>query len=151
MPIRRKSGNLLKAPRIYLFILYLSNKVDYICLYPKSVEYYGHSNKVQFLPSSDCVDTAIWMHYMDATKRLEKKLDGNNTRIMGTILNKSWRQHPTKQQLYSHLPPVTKAIEVRRTRRAGNCWRSRDELWTPSHGRAKAGRPARTYTQQLRV
>ena len=42
-----------------------------------------------------------------------------------------------------------------RTRHAGHCWRSRDELisdgllWTPSHGRAKAGRPARTYIQQL--
>ena len=38
---------------------------------------------------------------------------------------------------------------------AGHCWRSRDELisdillWTPSHGRAKAVRPARTYIQQL--
>ena len=35
------------------------------------------------------------------------------------------------------------------------CWRSRDELindvllWTPSHGRAKAERPARNYIQQL--
>ena len=35
------------------------------------------------------------------------------------------------------------------------CWRSRDELirdvllWTPTHGHAKAGRPARTYIQQL--
>ena len=34
-------------------------------------------------------------------------------------------------------------------------WRSRDELiidvlqWTPSHGRAKAGRLARTYIKQL--
>ena len=48
-----------------------------------------------------------------------------------------------------------KAIKVRRTRHAGHCWRRRDELisdvlqWTPSHGRAKAGRPARTYIQQL--
>ena len=56
------------------------------------------------------------------TKRLEKKLDGNYTR---------------------------------RTRHAGHCWRSRDELirdvllWTPTHGRAKTGRPARTYIQQL--
>ena len=38
---------------------------------------------------------------------------------------------------------------------AGHCWRSRDELirdvllWIPTHGRAKAGRPARTYIQQL--
>ena len=34
------------------------------------------------------------------TKRLEKKLDDNFTRMLRAILNKSWRQHPTKQQLY---------------------------------------------------
>ena len=62
---------------------------------------------------------------------------------------------PTKQQLYGHLPPITKTIQIRRTRHVGHCWRSRDKLisdallWTPSHGRAKAGRPARTYIQQL--
>ena len=88
------------------------------------------------------------------TKRMEKKLDGNNTRILRAILNKSWRQHLTKQQLYGHLPPITKTIQVKRTRHAGH-WRSRDELisdvllWTLSHSRAKAGRPARTYIQQL--
>ena len=89
------------------------------------------------------------------TKRLEKKLDGNYTRMLRAILNKSWRQHPTRHQLYGHLPPIMKTIQVRRTRHAGHCWRSRDELirdvllWTPTHGRAKAGRPARTYIQQL--
>ena len=89
------------------------------------------------------------------TKRMEKKLNGNYTRMLRAILNKPWRQHLTKQQLYGHLPPITKTIQVRRTRHAGHCWRSRDELisdillWTPSHGRAKAGRPARTYIQQL--
>ena len=52
-------------------------------------------------------------------------------------------------------PYPTKTIQVRRTRHAGHCWRSRDELirdvllWIPTHGRAKAGRPARTYIQQL--
>ena len=61
-------------------------------------------------------------------KRLEKKLDGNYARMLRTILNKSWRQHPTKHQLYGHLPPITKTIQVRRTRHAGHCWRSRDEL-----------------------
>ena len=84
------------------------------------------------------------------TKRLEKKLDGIYTRMLRAILNKSSRQHPTRHQLYGHLPPITKTIQVRRTRYAGHCWRSRDELisdvllWTPAHGRAKAGRPART-------
>ena len=89
------------------------------------------------------------------TKRLEKKLDGNYTRMLRAILNKSWQQHPTRDQLYGHLPPITKTIQVRRTRHAGHCWRSWDELirdvllWIPTHGRAKAGRPARTYIQQL--
>ena len=87
-------------------------------------------------------------------------------------INKFWRQHPTKHQLYGHLPPITKTIQVRRTKHAGHCWRSRDELisalisgpplmaeqrrahkcnhkWTPTYGRAKPGRPARTYIQQL--
>ena len=65
------------------------------------------------------------------------------------------RQHPTKHQLYSHLPPITKTIKVRRTRHTGHYWRSRDELisdvllWTPSYGQEKAGRPAWTYIQQL--
>ena len=36
------------------------------------------------------------------TKRLEKKLDGNYTRMLRAILNKSWRQHPTRRQLYGH-------------------------------------------------
>ena len=50
---------------------------------------------------------------------------------------------------------TTKTIQVRRTRYAGLCWRSKDELisdvflWTPSHGRAKAAQPARIYIQQL--
>ena len=75
--------------------------------------------------------------------------------MLWAILNKSWRQHPTRHQLYGHLPRITKTIQVRRTRHAGHCWRSRDELisdvllWTPTYGWAKAGRPARTYILQL--
>ena len=60
------------------------------------------------------------------TKRLKKKLDGNYTRMLWAILNKSWWQHPTRHQLYGHLPPIMKTIQVRRTRHAGHCWRSRD-------------------------
>ena len=44
------------------------------------------------------------------TKRIEKKLDGNYTRILRAVLNKFRRQHPTKRQLYGHLPPFTKSI-----------------------------------------
>ena len=55
-------------------------------------------------------------------KRLEKKLDGNITRMLRAILNKSWRQHPTRHQLYGHISPITKTIQVRRTRHAGHYW-----------------------------
>ena len=85
-------------------------------------------------------------------KRLEKKLDGNYTRMLRAILNKSWRQHPTMHQLYGHLPPITKTVQVRRNRHSGHSWRSRDELISdvlllnPTYGRAKAGR---TYIQHL--
>ena len=88
------------------------------------------------------------------TKRLKKKLNGNYTRMLRAILNKSLRQHPTRHQLYGHLPPITKTIQVRRTRHAGHCLRSKDELisdvllWTTAYGQAKAG-PDRTYIQQL--
>ena len=90
------------------------------------------------------------------TEQLEKNLDGNYTRMLRAILNRSWRQHPTKQQPNGHLPPIMKTIQIRWTKHAGgHCWRSRDKLisdvllWTPSHGQAKAGRPARTYILQL--
>ena len=102
-------------------------------------------NETQFLPDT------TWMR----TKRLEKKLDGNYRRMLRAILNKSWRRHPTKHQLYGHLPPITKTIQVKRTRHAGHCWRSRDELisdvllWISTCGRTKAGRLARTYIQLL--
>ena len=40
------------------------------------------------------------------TIRLEKKLDGNYIRMLRAILNRSWPQHPTRRQLYGHLPPI---------------------------------------------
>ena len=89
------------------------------------------------------------------TKRLEKMLDGNYTRMLREILNKSWRQYPIRHKLYGHLPPIKKTIQVRRARYAGHYWRSKDELisdvllWTPTYDRAKAGQPGRTYIQQL--
>ena len=58
---------------------------------------------------------------------MEKKLDDNYIRMLQVILNKSWRQHPTKQQLYGHLPEIKKTIQIRRTRQAGHCWRRKDK------------------------
>ena len=89
------------------------------------------------------------------TTWLLTKLDDNYTRMLRALLNKSWRQNHTKQQLYGHLPSITNTIQVRRTRHARHCRRSKNELIsdvvleTPSYGRATVGRPARAYIQQL--
>ena len=44
---------------------------------------------------------------------IKKKLDRDCTRILRAILNKSWKQHPSKPRLYGHLPPITKIIQIR--------------------------------------
>ena len=92
------------------------------------------------------------------TKRLEKKLHGNYTRMLRAILNKSWQQHPTRHQLYGHLPPITKTIQVRRTRHAGYYWRSRDELirdvllWIPTEAAQKQDdQLERTFSSYVRI
>ncbi len=94
-------------------------------------------DKLSIIWKSDLTDKmkrSTWTQ----TKRLEKKVDGNYTRMLRAILNKFLRQHPTQHQLYDHLPPITKTLQVRRIKHAGYCWRSIDELicdvllWTPS-------------------
>ena len=70
------------------------------------------------------------------------------------FLKKSWNQHPTKQQLYDHLTPVWKTIQVRQRRHVEHSWRSQEKLtsdvllWTPKHGCACVGWPVRTYLHQ---
>ena len=51
---------------------------------------------------------------------MEKKLDGNYSRMRRAILNKSWRQHSTKEQLYGNPPHITKTIKAKQTRHAGH-------------------------------
>ena len=65
------------------------------------------------------------------TKLMEKKSYGNCPGMLRAILNESWNQHPTKQQLHGHLPPISKDIQIRQTRHAGYYWRSKDELRHP--------------------
>ena len=52
------------------------------------------------------------------TKRLEKKLDGNYTNILRSVLNK---------QMYGHLIPIADTIQFA-IRHAGHCWRYNDDL-----------------------
>ena len=92
------------------------------------------------------------------TKWLKKKLDGNYTRMLWAILNKSWRQHPTRHQVYSYLPPIMKTTQVRQAIHARHCWRSKDELvsdvllWTPHMAEQKQDNQLKhTYSSYVRI
>ena len=180
MPVQKKSGNILKAPRICF-----NQRVDISTLIGgplKSVDMFtnlGSSvsstendinsrlawtaiNRLPVIWKSDLYNkikrnffqpavVSILLHGCTTwilTKHMEKKLDGNYTGLQPAVLNNSWRQHPTIQQLYGLLTPITETIEVRRTRHAGHSWRSGDELisdvflLTSPHERAKVEWPA---------
>ena len=85
------------------------------------------------------------MHYLNANKTAGEKARRQLRMNAASNIEQVLEAHPTKHQLYGHLPPMTKTIQVRRTRNAGHCWRSRDKfisdvlLWTPTYGQAKAG------------
>ena len=90
-----------------------------------------------------------WIHSWSTTKFKWNAWEIGNHTHTHTHIHTHTRTHShTHKYIYIY-------IQVRRTRHAGHCWRSRDELirdvllWIPTHGRAKAGRPARTYIQQL--
>ena len=91
----------------------------------------------------------------DLVRHLEKKLDGIYTRMSCTVLNKSSKQHPTKQHLYGYLPPVSQTIWVRWTRHLGKWRQSKEEFikeilpWTHTHEPTYVGWPGKTYLSTL--
>ena len=71
------------------------------------------------------------------------------TRMLQALQNKSWKQYSTEQQLYRHLPCISKTIQM------GHCCRRKDKLIsdvarrTPSHGRVSVSRRTKTYLPQF--
>jgi len=50
------------------------------------------------------------------------------SKVLRSALNLSWRQHPTKQQLYGPIPPLTSILRKRKICFVGHCWRAKQEL-----------------------
>ena len=132
-------------------VIYL-NTVIWFQVFPSNTNNYMVSSNYFNLITVIYLNTVIWFQVFPSNTN-NYMVSSNYFDLI--ILNKSWRHHPTRHQLYGHLSPITKTIQVRRTSHTGHCWGSKDEcisdalLWTPTYGRAKVGRPARTYIQQL--
>ena len=46
-------------------------------------------------------------------RRLVRRLECLHLKILKKKQSLAWQQHPTRHQLYGHLPPITKTIQVR--------------------------------------
>ena len=101
------------------------------------------------IPGSGHIDTAIWVHYMDSNKmageearrQLHKNAANNLEQVLVATPHKTPTVRPpaSYHENYSSYTNQTRRDEL-----------IRDVLlWTPTHGRAKARRPVRTYIQQL--
>ena len=88
--------------------------------------------------------------------KMRNTLDGSYTRILRAVLEISWKDHKTKDELHGNLPKITDTLKIRRLRFVGHCWGRKDELiselllWQPKHGARNRGIPAATYIDQLR-
>ena len=109
----------------------------------------SEKNKAQFFPSN--VNIAAWMYHTDADKaygekawwQLHKNAASCIEQVLGAVSHKAESvQTPTT---------ISKNIQIRLTRYAAHCWRSRDELishvlsWKPSHRGSRVGWLARAY------
>ena len=72
--------------------------IDWLAIDHMKVRLTG-KNKTPFSPVVVVSLLLFGCTTLTVTKCIEKKLEGNCTRILKAILNKSWDQHPTNQQL----------------------------------------------------
>ena len=56
------------------------------------------------------------------TKALDKRLNGNYTRMLRAILNRSWKDHPNNKEIYGNIPDICTSIRQQRLRFSGHCW-----------------------------
>ena len=97
VPKRKKPGNLFNDPRM-LSIIWKSDLTDKM--------------KRSFFQAAVTSILLYGCTTWTLTKRLEKKLDGNYTRMLRAILNKSWQQHPQDTNCTATCPLSRKLFKL---------------------------------------
>ena len=62
------------------------------------------------------------------TIALEQRLNGNYTRILHEILNRSWKDHLNNKEIYGNIPDICTSIRHQRLRFSWHCWKSKFKL-----------------------
>ena len=75
--------------------------------------------------------------------------------MLRAVLNISWKQYLTNNELYRNIPPISSTLRDRRLKFAGHCFRRKEELasdqilWQPLHGVRTPYRPYITFIDKL--
>ena len=66
------------------------------------------------------------------------------TRMLRSVFNKKWPDHPTNDEIYGNILPTSNLIRETRVRFDGHCFRSKETivgnaiLWKPNHGKKRS-------------
>ena len=89
------------------------------------------------------------------TKEQARRLDGAYTRLLRRGLNADYQQNMINEALHQDLPRLSEVARDRRLKFAGHCVRAEQQpcsklvLSRPTHGRARQGRPRKSYIDVL--
>ena len=70
--------------------------------------------------------------------------------MLSVVLNKSGKQHPIKEQLWEHLPPISQTIKIRQDM-LGIASKVRMNSLVDSHTHTRVGQLARTYISSVQT
>ena len=103
------------------------------------------------LPSCSCVSTTVWLHHLDFSKIPGEKARWELHKDPICCFEQILEAAPPPKRLYSHLPPITQTIQVRRVKYAKSKLISDVLLWTPTPERTSVDWPVKTYIHLLCV
>ena len=74
-----------------------------------------------FLPSFGGVHITEWWHHLDADETHGEEARWEQHKNATSCFEQILEKKPAGKHLYGHLPPISLAIQVRRTRHGRNC------------------------------
>ena len=118
LPVRWGAQQIPLPSQTHTYIFFSAHvkteKYIYICVAKNNVrisdvfsEVYRWQNANEWITKNESTLKEEWCNNL--CKVYER--NGSYTRMLRNVLNKSWKQHPTNQQLYNHLLPMSQTIQ----------------------------------------
>ena len=112
---------------------------------------FDQENQDPPVPIYSYTHSNVRIRNLDANGGGNPKVDGAYTRLLRRALKVDYQQHMTNEALYQGLPRLSEVARDRCLKFVGHCVRAEQQpcskvvLWRPTHGRARQGRPHKSY------